>query len=69
MSRAVSRLHHAASAAVNTLLAVMLDRSAPASARIRAADSILELAQKSIAMEETELRLRRLEEAVEEKTK
>jgi hypothetical protein len=69
LSRAVSRLHHAASAAVNTLLAVMLDRSAPASARIRAADSILELAQKSIAMEETELRLCRLEEAVEEKTK
>lgn len=68
-SRATSRLHHAAPAAVNTLLSVMLDRSAPPAARVRAAGSILERAQKSIAMEETELRLRRVEEAVEERSR
>ena len=40
--QSVARLQHATGAAVSTLLKVMVDPGTPASAKIRAADSVLD---------------------------
>lgn len=61
--QSVARMHHLASAAVSTLGRVMLDPSAPASTRVRAADSILDHTSKAIELEDIEARLATLEEA------
>jgi hypothetical protein len=58
-------LQHAASAAASVLLKVMLDPNAPASSRIRAADSVLDHAAKAIEIEDIEVRLSELERATE----
>ncbi len=63
--QSVARMHHLASAAVTTLGRVMLDASAPASTRVRAADSILGHTSKAIELEDIEARVAELERAAE----
>jgi len=59
-------LHQAASAAVSTLLKVMVDPSTPASTKVRAADSILDHAAKAIEIEDIDARVSDLERTAEE---
>jgi len=59
--QAVARLQHATSAAVSTLLWVMLDPATPASTKVRASDSVLAHSAKSIELEDVESRLAELE--------
>ena len=61
----IARLQQASSAAVSTLLKVMVDPSAPASTKVRAADSIMSHAAKAIEIEDIEARLSELERAAE----
>jgi transposase-like protein len=63
VSQSNARLQQASSAAVSTLLKIMIDPSAPASAR--AADRILERGQQGLEIEDLEVRLSALEEATE----
>jgi len=58
-----ARLQQYSSAAVSTLFKVMLDPSAPASTRVRAADSVLDHAKQSIDQEDIEVRVAALEQA------
>jgi putative insertion element HTH domain-containing protein len=62
-SQTNARLQQAASAAVSTLLKIMVDVKAPASARVRAADLILERAKQAMESEDIEVRLAKLERA------
>jgi hypothetical protein len=59
------RLHQASGAAVNAVLKIMIDASAPASVRLRAADIVLAHTSKSVEIESIEVRLAELERAVE----
>jgi transposase-like protein len=61
--QATARLQQASSAAVSALLKVLVDAATPASARVRAADVILDHAQEAIELEDIEARVRELEEA------
>ena len=63
--QSIARLQHATSAAVSTLLKVMVDASTPASTKVRAADSVLDHSAKAIELEEIEARLSELERAAE----
>ena len=65
MFQANARLQQAASAAVSTLLKIMIDPSAPASARVRAADRVLERGRQGLETEDLEIRLTALEQASE----
>jgi len=67
MSQSNARLQQASSAAVSTLVKIMVDVSAPASARVRAADRILERAKQGIENEDIEVRLMALEQAARER--
>ena len=58
-----ARLQQATSAAVSTLLKVMVDTSTPASTKVRAADSVLNHSAKSIELEDLEVRLAAVEAA------
>src|SRR5260370_16599641 len=49
-SKSVSRLQHASSAAVATLLGITADLTAPHACRARAADSVLDRGQKAVEM-------------------
>src|ERR1700677_449287 len=60
----IARLQKASGAATTTLLNIMVDRSAPASCRLRAAESVLTLATKVTEMEDVQARLSTLEEKV-----
>lgn len=60
-SQSVARLQQASSAAVSTLLKVMVDPSSPASCRVRGADSVLDHSSKAIELEDLEARIRDLE--------
>jgi hypothetical protein len=64
-SQSVARLQQASGAAVSTLLKIMVDTNAPASTRVRAADSVLDHAAKSIEIEDIEVRVAELERAAE----
>ena len=64
-SQSIARLQQASSAAVATLLKIMVDQNAPPSTRVRAADSVLDHAAKSIEIEDIEVRVAALEEAAE----
>jgi L-ribulose-5-phosphate 3-epimerase UlaE len=64
-SQSIARLQQATSAAVSTLLKVMVDPSTPASTRVRAADSVLDHSAKAIEIEDIEARVTELERAVE----
>src|SRR6202051_1122882 len=59
--QSISRLQQASSAAVSTLLKVMVDASTPASTKVRAADSVLNHSAKAIELEDIEVRLAELE--------
>ena len=61
--QAIARLQQGTSAAATTLLKVMIDPSAPASVRVRAADSVLNHAAKAIEIEDIEARVAALEQA------
>lgn len=60
----IARLQKASSAAATTLLNIMVDKSAPASCRLRAAESVLSLATKATEMEDVQVRLSSLEEKI-----
>src|SRR5215470_7952729 len=61
--QAISRLQQATSAAVSTLLKVMVDASTPASTKVRAAESVLNHSAKAIELEDIEVRVTELERA------
>ena len=65
--QATARLQQASGAAVSTLLKVMVDQNAPASCRLRAADSVLAHGAKAIELEDIEMRLQRLEQMEQNK--
>src|SRR5437867_1449079 len=60
-SQSIARLHQMSSAAVSTLGKIMVDANAPASTRVRAADSILNHTIKAIEIEDIEARVSELE--------
>ena len=64
-SQSIARMQQASGAAVSTLLKIMIDSSAPASTRVRAADSVLDHAAKAIELEDIEPRVAALERAAE----
>ena len=64
-SQSIARLQQASSAAVSTLLKVMVDPTTPASSRVRAADCVLGHAAKAIEIEDLEVRVTQLEQAAE----
>jgi hypothetical protein len=61
--QAIARLQQATSAAVSTLLKVMVDANTPASTKVRAADSVLNHSAKAIEIEDVEVRVAALEAA------
>jgi transposase-like protein len=64
-SQSIARLQQASSVAATTLLKIMVDSSAPASTRVRAADSVLGHAKQAIELEDIEARISELERAAE----
>ena len=64
-SQSIARLQQASSAAGATLLKIMVDPTAPAASRIRAADSVLGHAAKAIEIEDIEARVSELERTAE----
>jgi hypothetical protein len=65
VSQSTARLQQASSAAVATLLKIMVDANAPAGARVRAADRVLERANQGIQNEDLEVRIAALERSAE----
>ena len=64
--QSIARLQHASSAAVSTLLKVMVDPNSPASSRVRAADSVLDHTLKAIEIEDIEVRVSAIEQSMKE---
>jgi len=64
VSAAISRLQQTATEAVDALRDVMNDTESPASARVSAARSILEIAIKAVELEDFERRLEALERMI-----
>jgi transposase-like protein len=62
-SQAIARLQQSSGTAVSVLHKVMVDPATPASARVRAADSVLDHAAKAIELEDIEVRVSELERA------
>ena len=67
-AQAIARLQQASSAAVSTLLKVMVDVNSPAASRVRAAGYVLEHALHGMELEEIDVRLSRLEDAQDYKS-
>jgi hypothetical protein len=65
VAQSSARLQQATSAAVSTLLKIMVDQSSPPSVRVRAADSVLDHAKQAIEIEDVEVRVAALEQAAE----
>ena len=63
VSQAHARLQQGTSAAVSTLLKIMIDVGGPAAARVRAADRVLEHAKYALELEDLEMRVASLEAA------
>ena len=63
--QSVARLQQASSAAVTTLLKVMVEPGTPPSTKVRAADSILDHSAKAIELEDIEARVAELERAAQ----
>jgi hypothetical protein len=61
--QSIARLQQASSAAVSTLLKIMVDSNSPPSVRVRAADSVLDHATKAIEIDDIEHRVAELERA------
>ena len=64
-SQSIARLQQGATAAATTLLTMLVDGSAPASVRVRAAECVLNQATKAIEIEDIEARVAELERAAE----
>jgi transposase-like protein len=62
-NQSTARLQQATSAAVTTLLKVMVDPATPASTKVRAADSILNRSGQALELEDIEARVGELERA------
>ena len=62
VQQVVSNIQRSMSKAVNTLLEVMDDPDSPASSKVQAARSIIDVGLKGLELEDFELRLARLEE-------
>ncbi len=60
-SQSIARLQDASGAAVTTVLKIMLDTSAPAGTRLRAAEVVLEQTTKAMEMDDIEARVAELE--------
>ncbi len=65
VSQSNARLQQACSAAVSTLVKIMVDPSAPSSTRVRAADRILGRAKQAIEFDDIQARLDALERRAE----
>ena len=63
--QSVARLQQASSAAVSTLLKVMVDPATPPATKVRAADSVLGHSAKAIEIEDIDARLTELERTAE----
>ena len=63
--QSIARLQQASSAAVTTVLKMMVDANVPASVRLRAADIVMERTSRAIELEDIEARLSELEKAAE----
>jgi uncharacterized membrane protein (DUF106 family) len=61
--QAIARLQQMSGAAVTTLGKMMVEQSAPASTRVRAAEAIINHAAKAIEIEDIEARVSELERA------
>jgi hypothetical protein len=68
VQQAVVQVQHATSTAVQTLLAVMQNTNAPASAKVSAAKTIFETALKAVELEDLEARIAALEAQSQERT-
>jgi hypothetical protein len=68
-AQSTARLQHASSAAVTTLLKVMTDQNSPASARVRAAECVLDRTCKGIEVEDIEARVAAIERSIQESKK
>jgi hypothetical protein len=65
VSQTYARLQQASSAAASTLVKLMVDANAPASTRVRAANSILDHSRHAIEIDDIEARLAALEQAAQ----
>jgi hypothetical protein len=63
--QSIARLQEGSSAAVTTLLKVMIDANTPPACKVRAADSVLNHSAKAIEWEDLEARVSELERAAE----
>ena len=68
-AQASARLQHGSSAAVSTLLKVMVDPSTPPGTKVRAADSVLDHSARAIELEDIEERVAELERVAAERAK
>jgi DNA invertase Pin-like site-specific DNA recombinase len=66
-SQALARLQKASGAAVTILLRIMYDQSAPRTARLKAAELVLDSVKDAVAAEEVGARLRRLKQGRQSK--
>ncbi len=64
--QSLGRMHQASTAAVSTLLKVMVDPATPAATKVRAADSVLNHTAKAIELDDIDARVAALERATEE---
>jgi transposase-like protein len=62
-SQSIARLQQASSAAVSTLLKVMIDPNSPSSSKVRAAECVMSHTLKAIEIEDIEVRVTALEDA------
>jgi hypothetical protein len=67
VSESNARLQPASSAAVSALLKIMVDANAPALARVRASDRILERAKQGVENEDIEVRVAALEQTARQR--
>lgn len=67
VGQAITRLQQISCQAVETLKTIMLDKESPASVRVSAAKSILEMAVKAIEIEDIARRVETLEKIAQEK--
>ena len=65
--QSTSRLQHASSAAVTTLLRVMTDQAAPHASRVRAAGYVLERSAQAMELEDIDARVQKLEQSKEDR--
>src|SRR5438270_11411757 len=65
-AQSIARLQQASSAAATTLLKIMVDPNAPASTRVRAAESVINQGSRAMEIEDLEVRIAALERSAAE---